>query len=93
MTTTTNGYVGRQLRVNLTTRDSQKEVVAEELQRKFLGGASYAAKVLYDELPAGIDPLGPENKIVLGPDAQHGECTRRRVGDGLFQIAAHRRLG
>ena len=65
MTTTTTGYVGHQLRVNLSTRDSQKEIVAEELQRKFLGGASYAAKVLYDELPAGIDPLGSENKIVL----------------------------
>ncbi len=60
MTTTTTGYVGHQLRVNLSTRDSQKEIVAEELQRKFLGGASYAAKVLYDELPAGIDPLGSE---------------------------------
>jgi len=50
MTTTTTGYVGHQLRVNLSTRDSQKEIVAEELQRKFRGGASYAAKVLYDEL-------------------------------------------
>jgi len=59
------GYAGYQLRVNLTTRVSQVETVPEDILRKFLGGASYAAKVLYDEMPAGVDPMSPENKMIL----------------------------
>ncbi len=65
MTETIKGYAGYQLRVNLSTRISRVEPISADEQRKFLGGASYAAKVLYDEMPAGVDPLGPENKMIL----------------------------
>jgi len=65
MTESIKGYAGYQLRVDLGTRISRVEPISADEQRKFLGGASYAAKVLYDELPAGVDPLGPENKMIL----------------------------
>jgi aldehyde:ferredoxin oxidoreductase len=65
MKTITKGYAGHQLRVNLNTHSTQVEELDEDVQRKFLGGASYGAKILYDELPAGIDPLGPENIMVI----------------------------
>jgi len=59
------GYAGYQLRVNLTTKETRIEPVSEALQRKFVGGAGYAARLLFDELKPGVDPLGPDNIMVL----------------------------
>jgi aldehyde:ferredoxin oxidoreductase len=63
------GYNGKMLRVNLTTKTITNETLSEEVCRKYLGGAGFVAYFLYKELKPGIDPLGPENKLVfaLGP--------------------------
>jgi len=59
------GYAGKQIRIDLDRWEAQIEDVPPELSRNFLGGVGYAAKILYDELKPGIDPLGPENLMVL----------------------------
>lgn len=59
------GFAGKLLRVNLSKGETKQELFSEELARKYLGGRGFAARVLYDELKPGIDPLSPENKIVL----------------------------
>jgi len=66
-----NGWTGHFLRVNLSTQTYKKESFSEEFARKWVGGRGFAAKILYDELEPGIDPLGPENKLIvaLGPIA------------------------
>jgi len=66
-----NGWTGHILRVNLSNRTFIKEAFTEEFAQKWVGGRGFAAKILYDELRPGIDPLGPENKFVvaLGPIA------------------------
>ena len=66
-----NGWTGHTLRVNLTTRTHKKESFSEDFARKWVGGRGFAAKLLYDELAPGTDPLGPENKLIvaLGPIA------------------------
>ncbi len=60
-----NGYIGRLLFVDLTTR----AVTAQELNRdyaaQFLGGSGLAARYIYDWIDAGVDPLGPENPLVF----------------------------
>lgn len=63
------GWTGHILRVNLTDKTYKKESFSEEFATTWLGGRGFAAKILYDELKPGIDPLGPENKFVvaLGP--------------------------
>ena len=63
------GYKGRMLRVNLTKRTATKEPLREDWARDFVGGAGYSARLLYDEIPAKADPLGPENKLffMTGP--------------------------
>ncbi|WP_136796352.1 MULTISPECIES: aldehyde ferredoxin oxidoreductase family protein [Desulfosediminicola] len=60
-----NGYSGQVLRVNLSTRQCDIEPLNVEKARKFLGGAGFGAEVLYNEVKAGVDPLGPDNKIVF----------------------------
>lgn len=58
------GWFGKLLRVNLTTQTSTIEEIPVALLQKYLGGAALGAKLLYDELAPGIDPLGVENKLI-----------------------------
>jgi aldehyde:ferredoxin oxidoreductase len=60
-----NGYAGCLLRVNVSEGTCTKESLKEDKLRKFVGGAGYGADLLYNEVSPGIDPLGPDNKIVF----------------------------
>lgn len=53
------------LRINLTTRSVQSELLPEADVINLIGGRPLGAKLLYDEVPAGADPLGPDNKLIL----------------------------
>lgn len=61
------GWTGKILRVNLT--DKTVSVSPTDPYKEYLGGMGIANKIMYDEVPAGADPLSPENKIVfaVGP--------------------------
>ncbi len=59
------GYIGQLLRVNLTAKRISKEPLKEDWARDFVGGAGLSARILYEELPPKIDPLGPQNKLVF----------------------------
>ncbi|HPX17430.1 putative oxidoreductase YdhV [anaerobic digester metagenome] len=58
------GYMGRVLMVDLTKGDFREERIPDEVYEKYLSGIGLAAYLLYDRIPAGADPLGPEN--ILG---------------------------
>jgi len=64
-----NGYMGKILNVNLADGKISEEKLSEELCHKFIGGYGLGAKLLYDRIPAGADPLGPDNilGILTGP--------------------------
>ncbi|WP_251341519.1 aldehyde ferredoxin oxidoreductase family protein [Haloplanus halophilus] len=53
------------LRVDLSAGTVTRERVPESWRRDFLGGKGLGARYLYDELDAGADPLGPENRLAL----------------------------
>lgn len=57
-------YRGRILWVNLTTGSFSAEEVPDAVYRMYLSGLGLAAWVLSRAIPAGADPLGPDN--VLG---------------------------
>ena len=61
------GWTGKILRVNLT--DKTVSVSPTDPYKGYIGGMGLANKIMYDEVPAGTDPLSPENKIVfaVGP--------------------------
>ena len=61
------GWTGKILRINLT--DGTVSVSSTDPYKEYLGGMGIANKIMYDEVPAGTDPLSPENKIVfaVGP--------------------------
>ena len=78
------GYNGKLLRVNLTDKTVTTEPIEDAFCRKYLGGAGFIAYYLLREVKPGIDPLGPENKLVfaLGPlsGINLGGCARHAVG-------------
>ena len=59
------GYNGRILRVNLSTGKHAVEEPNESFYRRYAGGRNFGAYYLLHELPAGVDPLGPEAKLVF----------------------------
>jgi len=65
------GWTGHILRINLTNRTHKIETFGQEFAEKWVGGRGLALKTLWDELRPGIDPLGPENKLIIavGPIA------------------------
>lgn len=59
------GYKNRILRVDLTDRSVVEEPLSPDLIHEFLGGRGFGAKLLYDDLKPGTDPLGEDNELIL----------------------------
>jgi len=57
--------MGKILRVDLEHGKISEEFPDENTLKSYLGGAGLATKYLIDEVPKGIDPLGPENKLIF----------------------------
>lgn len=78
-----NGYIGKLLIVDLTRHELCEEPLNWTMARDFIGGAGYAARLLYGELGPHTDPLGPENTLVFmtGPlvGTRAPSCGRHEV--------------
>jgi len=66
---TPGGYNGKILRVNLSNNAISTEATDDFFCRKYLGGAGFVTYFLWKELRPGIEPLGPDNKLIfaVGP--------------------------
>lgn len=62
-----NGWTGTILRVDLTRGTAKLEVTDRKLVRDYIGARGLGAKIIFDEVDASADPLGPDNKIVFAP--------------------------
>jgi aldehyde:ferredoxin oxidoreductase len=60
-----NGYHGRFLDVNLGAGTTEDLPLSEDHLKKYIGGATLAAALVYDRVSEGLDPLSPENPLVF----------------------------
>ena len=60
-----DGYTGKYLHLDLSALRGEAEDLDAEIVRKYLGGTGYAARILFDQQKAGIDPLAPEAKLIV----------------------------
>ena len=60
------GYVGKILYVDLTRKEIRQESLDPELADQFVGGWGINAKLYHDCVPPGIDPLSPQNALIIG---------------------------
>jgi aldehyde:ferredoxin oxidoreductase len=78
------GYWGKILRVNLTSKEIKTQEFDEAFAKKWLGGVGFAVKICYDEIPAGADPLGPDNLFVYACGPYQGYTAIQ--GSGRFAV-------
>jgi len=67
-----NGYMGKILRVNLTNRTIKVEPLDLEVAQKYLGSRGLGVKIMMDEVPANVEPLSEENKLIIAAGALTG---------------------
>jgi aldehyde:ferredoxin oxidoreductase len=63
------GYAGKLLFVNLTNGNIEVKPLSEEIATRFVGGYGVGARILYETMKKGADPLGPDSVLgfVSGP--------------------------
>ncbi|MFC1892347.1 aldehyde ferredoxin oxidoreductase family protein [Thermodesulfobacteriota bacterium] len=66
------GYKGVILRVDLCNQEITKESLNIDYADMFIGGRGLNLKYLYNEIEPGIDPLGPDNLLILGTGPCNG---------------------
>ncbi len=57
-------YMGKILMVDLTKQTTMEEAIPDRIYEQYLSGMGLGAYILHNRIPAGADPLGPEN--ILG---------------------------
>jgi aldehyde:ferredoxin oxidoreductase len=74
------GFMGKVLRVDLTSGRITEQDLREDVVRKYIGGVGIATRYLYDEVPNGADPLGPDNLLIFmtGPLAGTASASASR---------------
>jgi len=79
------GYLGRILRVDLSKGKMSIEELDNAFIEKWVGGAGFGARYLYEEVPSGVEWSDAENRMIwtTGPLAGSGV-----YGAGTFNIAA-----
>lgn len=59
------GYQNKVLRIDLTKKGAKTEPLRMDWAENYIGSKGLAIKYLYEELKPGIDPLSPDNKLLL----------------------------
>lgn len=77
------GWAGAILRVNLSSGTISKQPLSEDLAYNFIGGRGVNSKILYDETGPETDPLGPDNRLIIGTGPTSGTLG---LGNSRFTI-------
>ncbi len=67
-----DGYAGTILTVNLSDGRVKKDPLPEDLVRDWIGGEGIGAKLLWDRIKPGTDPLSPESALIFTTSAFTG---------------------
>jgi len=58
-------FTGKLLRIDLNASTYREEEIPDQYYEEFISARGISVKYLYDELKANLDPLDPENKLIL----------------------------
>ncbi|HEX9074745.1 MAG TPA: aldehyde ferredoxin oxidoreductase family protein [Anaerolineae bacterium] len=75
-----HGWAGKILDIDLTQGAIKHYPLDEEMARLYLGGRGLGARLLWDHVGTGVDPLSPENVLIFanGPLTATGYQTSNR---------------
>jgi aldehyde:ferredoxin oxidoreductase len=57
------GYMGKLLIIDVSDGSFKEEIISDDVYRSYLSGTGLGAYYLYNHMPPGIDPLGPDNLL------------------------------
>ncbi len=80
----TGGYMGKILRVDLSKEQITEERLPEATLRQYVGGTGLGVKIMYDEVPAGVEWSDPANRIVWLTGVLSGT---RGLASGTYTVA------
>jgi aldehyde:ferredoxin oxidoreductase len=82
------------LRIDLTSRHIDELIVPRDLEAAYLGGATLAARLLYNYLLPPLDPLSPEAPLLFLTGSWQ-VCNLRQITSDSFmgRIKLRRVLG
>lgn len=83
MAGTTGGYAGKFLRVNLSTRSTDTDVLPDAELRKWVGGTGTGTRYLYSEVPPGVEWSDPANPVFIATGPMAGTTIS---GSGTFSV-------
>jgi aldehyde:ferredoxin oxidoreductase len=66
------GFYNRYLLVNVSTGTSTVEPIDESVLKAYLGGKGLGTWLLLKHQPAGVEPLAPENPLIIGTGPANG---------------------
>ncbi|MFX1451508.1 MAG: aldehyde ferredoxin oxidoreductase family protein [Promethearchaeota archaeon] len=78
------GYSGVRLNVNLSTGKIEETYLTKDFCKKWIGGYGFGAKILWDELKPGVDPLSPDNIFVWATGPYAGTIIPASSKYGVF---------
>ncbi|TFG34409.1 aldehyde ferredoxin oxidoreductase [Candidatus Thorarchaeota archaeon] len=61
-----NGYTGKILRINLSDNKFHIDRLPLDWIKEYIGGDGFGAKLLFEEVAGGTDPLSAKNKLIIG---------------------------
>ena len=72
MATKLGAYTGKVLKIDLTTKIFGEYPITDKDRKLFLGGKILAARIIYDFIKSPIDPLSPDNVLVVTTSPLNG---------------------
>ncbi len=78
------GYMSKILRVDLTEELITEEKLPEATLRKYIGGTGLGVKIMYDEVPAGVEWSDAANRLIWTAGVLAGT---RAPGSGTYAVA------
>jgi len=69
------------LKINLNTQKIDDYIIPEDWEWDYLGGASLAARILYDSITPDLDPLSPEAPLLFMNGPLSGTAGRLGILD------------
>jgi len=85
------GVMGKLLWVDLTSGEITVESPGDELYREYVGGYGIGVRLLYDRMPAGVDPMGPD--AILGLTTGPLTGTRAITGNRFTVVGKSPKTG
>lgn len=78
------GFFGAILHIDLSQGSIETECLSEDVYRRFLGGKGLAAYLLLRDNPPGVEPLGPENRLIFATGPVTGSPLWGSCRHGVF---------